>query len=45
MKVERPRDKSSDAPTRVQTRSKIGSRAFSAGTKEPICASTAINAI
>mmetsp|Transcript_5384 Transcript_5384/g.17278 ORF Transcript_5384/g.17278 Transcript_5384/m.17278 type:complete len:208 (-) Transcript_5384:4-627(-) len=44
MKVDAPIDESSAAPTRARTASKIGTVAVSAGTKQPICAMTAIKA-
>ncbi len=44
MKVERPRARSSAAPTRLKRRSTTPRCALSAGTKEPICASTAMSA-
>src|ERR1051326_547732 len=44
MKVDRPRDKLSDAPMRVKMRSITGRLADSAGTYDPICAITAISA-
>ena len=44
MKVERPRARSSAAPTRENSRSTMPIRARAAGTKEPICASSAISA-
>ena len=44
MKVERPRARSSAAPTRENSRSTTPICAAVAGTKEPICASTAISA-
>ena len=45
MNVDRPDARSSDAPTRVQTRSTIGNLADVAGTNDPIWASIWINAI
>ena len=44
MKVERPRARSSAAPTRENSRSTMPMCAERAGTNEPICASTAISA-
>jgi hypothetical protein len=44
MKVERPRARSSAAPTRLNSRSTMPIWADSAGTKEPICAMMAISA-
>ena len=44
MKVERPRARSSAAPTRLNRRSTTPIRAARAGTKLPICASTTISA-
>ena len=44
MKVERPRERLSEAPMRVNTRSISGSVADSAGTNPPICAIMAISA-
>ena len=44
MNVERPRARSSEAPTRVNRRSTTPMAADRAGTYEPICASTAISA-
>ncbi|MNY33865.1 hypothetical protein D3C86_1681640 [compost metagenome] len=44
MKVERPRARSSDAPTRENSRSTTPIWAASAGTKEPICARMVISA-
>ena len=44
MKVERPRARSSAAPTRENNRSTMPIVALVAGTNDPACASTAINA-
>ena len=44
MKVERPRARSSAAPTRLNSRSTMPIVACLAGTKEPACAITAISA-
>ena len=44
MKVERPRARSSAAPTRLKSWSTMPMRASAAGTNEPICASSAISA-
>ena len=44
MKVDRPWARSSEAPTRLNSRSTTPMWAASAGTNEPICASTAISA-
>gem|GEM_PF-4878819 len=44
MKVERPRARSSAAPTRLNRRSMTPITAFSAGTKAPICARMAMSA-
>lgn len=44
MKVERPRARSSEAPTRLNSRSTTPICADPAGTKEPICARIAISA-
>jgi len=44
MKVERPRARSSAAPTRENSRSTIPIRARFAGTKQPVCAISAISA-
>ena len=44
MKVERPRARSSAAPTRENSRSTMPIRAREAGTKLPICAISAISA-
>ena len=45
MKVDSPRARLSDAPTRVNTRSTMPTRARRAGTNEPICAMTTMSAV
>ena len=45
MKVDRPRARSSEAPTRVKMRSTSPTRARRAGTKLPICAMSAMSAV
>ena len=44
MKVERPRERLSEAPMRVKMRSMTGRAADSAGTKEPVWARMAMSA-
>ncbi len=44
MKVDSPRARSSEAPTRVKIRSTTPSRTLSAGTKLPACAISTISA-
>ena len=44
MKVDRPRARSSAAPTRLKSWSTTPISAAAAGTNDPICASTAISA-
>ena len=45
IKVERPAERSSDAPMRVNTRSTMPMLALFAGTKEPICAISTMRAV